>query len=130
MKYKILFFALGVILLMSMYCFLYVHYEVTITPKVTAMICDLGDLRGALIEYYNDKRSWPQTLENLGLDYSIPKDAVSGKSFLYTPSTSKCDESVLVSQPESFRTKLWPFGEMRRYVLLANGAIHDVSASY
>lgn len=74
-----------------------------------------------LVEYYESHQKWPQTLAELPLPEERKEklliDFMSGKPYLYFPQ-AKGRYAILVAQPKPYRVGLWPFGELRRCVLM------------
>ncbi len=83
------------------------------------MASNLGHLQVKLIDYYATKGRWPEQLGELKLSDFQLTDRVSRKPLLYFPDATHDTTDILVAQPEPFRMGLWPFGEMRRHVMLA-----------
>lgn len=84
-----------------------------------AVASDLSYLHEMLIQYYDENKTWPAKLDELKVDRILSKDRISRKPYLYCPDARYGTGDVLVAQPEYFRLGLCPFGEVRRYVVLA-----------
>ena len=105
-------------------CFLL--YEANATGKSAETASELASLRNSLQGYYAHNGRWPSTLRYYYREERdvIPVDSFSREPYLYTPDSLKpTDEAIIVAQPQPFKTRLWPFGQLRRYVLLANGKV-------
>ena len=130
MNVKVVGCALTVLVLIAISYFVcFCKHEADTVAKGAATVSDLGHLRNALLGYYYENRQWPTTLRYPDVPSTIPTDPFSRKPYLYTPDGLKpTDDAIIVTQPEPFRTRLWPFSQMKRYVLLANGEVHTLDA--
>jgi len=110
------------------YAVCYCVYIGRLVGKETLTECQLLQLRDDLDAYYNKYHKWPDDLKHLlkqnGLAEYTPTDPISHKALLYFPDAASGTEAILVAQPEPFRTRLWPFGKMKRWVATANGELH------
>ena len=87
------------------------------------MVSTLHNLRNHLVDYHDAQDQWPDRLEDLADYFQGLVDRASEKAFWYFPAAERSTEDILVAQPDVYRTRLWPFGEFKRYVVRANGRI-------
>ncbi len=85
-----------------------------------AVSCDMNHLYLALHDYHDAKKAWPAKLEDLKVHEILLKDKISGKPYLYFPDARYGTRDILLTQPQPFRLGLWPFGEIKRFILRAS----------
>lgn len=104
----------------------YLYVQASQTAKMATTISRLGEIRGRLLQYQQNHGAFPsEGLADLGLSPHELQDPITGLPFSYRPKSESAGDRPIVEQISAFRTKLWPFGEVRRYVLYANGDISD-----
>lgn len=105
------------------------YVQASRTAKMATTVSRLGEIRMRLVQYQQDHGTLPREgLAGLGLRSHDIQDPITGEPFSYRPNPERPDSKPIVEQVSAFRTRLWPLGEMRRYVLYANGDIFDAQA--
>lgn len=112
------------LLLACVALFLYVQAQTT--ARMAGMVSRLGELRSALLLYQQKHAQLPLTLDELAVMPEVKSDPLSGAPFIYIRPAHEAAVSPMVVQPDAFRTRLWPFGEIRKYALYADGEIRPL----
>ena len=118
----------GLVFVGLVYGVCYVRYLGDIIGREAAAVCQIAHLRTELLIYHNKNRHWPSETKQIAPDPKEWIDQVSKKPLLYFPNARYWTDDVLLSQPEPYRSELWPFGKMKKYVILANGNCVDIYA--
>jgi len=95
------------------YCWVYGH----MVGGEAAVSSGLWNLRTELYRYHDARKNWPEKLSDLG-EFSW-KDHIAEKPYLYFPGARRGTTDILAAQPEPYRLGLWPFGQIKRQVILA-----------
>jgi len=111
----------GIILIVLIYGICYGVYGVNITLAEIDETSRLVELSNELFTYCERKHGWPNSLKEVAPDEMDRLDRISKKPLIYFPNAKSGTNDVLLAQPEPYRTRLWPFGKMRRRGMLANG---------
>jgi hypothetical protein len=77
-----------------------------------------------LHEYYEKNGRWPESLSVVMGETGI--DLTSNLPLLYFPDAKPGTEEILIAQPQPFKVGLWPFVEMKRRGVRADGELVDV----
>lgn len=105
----------------------FTYYQARSTMKTASTVSNLGEIKIAIEKYIQAQGHLPENLEQLSLHPMDMIDPFSGQKFIYTPTTSSTNRSrIIVSQANGFRTKLWPFGEIKKLGLSADGEVRDI----
>lgn len=113
----------GFITLFIVWGTVYFYIQARTTMRVASMVSKLGELRGSIILYHQLHERFPETLNDLAVCPEVKKDPLTGRDFLYMRPQEGASSMPMVMQPVAFRTRLWPFGEVRQYGFFANGEI-------
>ena len=113
----------GFSFLFLIYGAVYFLVQARTSAKVASMVSRLGEIRGALILYQNEHDQYPRDLDALAVDLEVKQDPLICSGFIYMPPQNAKNNVLIVMQAKSFRTRLWPFGEIRQYGLFTDGAI-------
>jgi len=104
--------------------------------------CYLGDVREGFHNFKQAEKRWPVSMieaetapynKNLlshntkDVFYNMPFQCVTTKNMFYDYGNGK--RKVLVTMQKPYRTRLWPFGEIRIYILWDDGGIGAVAPS-
>lgn len=121
-----IFFGIFLVLIYGVSNFVYRNLTLA---KASGLVCEFGDMRARFSNYYETNHHWPRNLDvvrTLVLNDSCMLDPISEKPLVYYPDAKPWTNEILMAQPEPFRTELWPFGKMQRYVMLGNGDIRTL----
>jgi hypothetical protein len=128
------------LLLMGTYTFFAVRYEYVYGRYNTSRTDDLKRIFTAFQRFREHEGRWPACIDEAGATpynkdlklgelheilSKLPYRCVTLRSDYY-PSDSGEKHKVLVTLHTPYRTQLWPFGEMKTDVLLADGSIHHI----
>lgn len=114
---------IGMILLLLVFVVVYFYTQATTTAKMANMVSRLSELRKSIFLYQQNHHKFPDTLDDLDIGAETKKDPLTGRSFTYMRPEENILAMPMVVQPAPFRTKLWPFGEIRQYCLFTDGEI-------
>jgi hypothetical protein len=95
---------------------------VRIEGREASAISHLEHLRNDLFDYREKHGEWPHSLAECCGDSGL-LDAVSGRPVAYFPESKWQSNAIVLAQPEPFRDRLWPFGELRKWGVQANGDV-------
>jgi len=106
------------------YCWHWKHIE-TKTPSSISRLCSLGQ---RTLTFYQEEGHYPRTPHELRLSAIHLLDPVHGQPFVWWSGEEPQAKELfkLAWQPESYRTRLFPFGEVRQYGLLSDGRVVDL----
>lgn len=109
------------------YALFYFHYLSHLVGLETAEASQLSYLHKELFIFHENNHGWPNSLKDVVPDEINLFDGISKKPLLYYPDAKYDTDEILLAQPEPYRTRLWPFGKMRRWGVLANGIRVDLN---
>jgi hypothetical protein len=119
------------------------YYASTVYIKSTVAESMLAEIKIVFFEFRMTHRRWPRTMQEIYGD-KISKDTIVEKYYKDPISDApfccvaenglyyKIDGNlyrVLVMLPRPYRTKLWPFGEIKTIIATSRGEVYFVSPS-
>jgi hypothetical protein len=118
----------------------YVICNESIFLKGCSAVSDLGDIREAFYIFRETHGRWPNSMEEVydmklidGIVTKDDKDPFSGEPYccvtdknLYYQIGAETPYRVLAMLPKPYRTKIWPFGEMKTIIASYSG-VHSIS---
>ncbi len=126
MRYKLFVLALVAIFVGGYICSC-LYMEASRTAQMATAVSRLGEIGNQLLQYRQVHGTFPdEGFAALQLPSRNTQDPITGETFRYRTVSENGVRSPVVEQVAAFRTKLWPFGEMRRYVLYEDGSVRDV----
>lgn len=117
----------------------YLWYDLRTRIRASMTVAELGDAGLAFGRFHEVHRHWPHGMQDVaGTRYGTPGRAISGRQYVNfitkAPFDCVADDNlfirigqdltrVVIMLPGPYRTKLWPFGEMRTIVVAADSRV-------
>ena len=118
-------FPLILVASLLLYCGASVHHHfVNIEAPLVSAKCSLGEISDEVRKFHIKNHRYPTSFEDMGVRPEDYMDSVSRKPWKWNIPAAQ--SSVIVCQPEPYRTWLWPFGEWERYGLLTDGTVRKI----
>ena len=114
----------------------YLWYDLRTRMRASMTVGELGDAGLAFGRYHEVHGHWPHSMQDVAdARYDTPGRAISGRQYVdyisEAPFDCVADDNlfirigqdltrVVIMLPRPYRTKLWPFGEIRTIVVAAD----------
>ena len=129
-----------------MYLYFYMRHYIWHEINRTDTGCYLGDVWEGFYNFKQVEKRWPVSMIEAEMApynkhvlshkhtkdtfYNEPFQCVTTKNmYLYNYTSNNSKDKVLVTSHKPYRTRLWPFGEIRIYILYDHGGIGAVAPS-
>ena len=118
---------LSVVIIVGGYVCSFLYVEATRTVEIATLGSRLGEIGALLVDYRSDHGFLPeQGIAAFDLPIQCLQDPMTGEPFIYHAQSNNDTLLPLVEQVTEFRTKLWPFGDIRRYAVYNDGSVRNI----
>ncbi len=115
----------GLVALLLLLAPVYLTVEAQTTSREANMASRLSNINDAIVLYRQQHARFPESLDAVDVVPVARMDPLSNAQFVYTMPSDNGRVAPVVVQPISYRTKMWPFGRVRRFALYSSGEIAD-----